>query len=103
MTVNEKLVEFESALNPLIERAMSCVDDANAFLAANTQIEQLMSDGWPDLVSALNAAVPSAEDLAIIQSLSAALSRLETQSRARLVWADDFDEYMRQALSQAPS
>ncbi|MEC8642574.1 MAG: hypothetical protein VXZ67_06670 [Pseudomonadota bacterium] len=103
MTVNEKLVEFERALNPLIERAMSCVGDADAFLAANTQIEQLVSAGWPDLVSALSAAGPSTEELAIIRTLSAALSRLETQSRARLVWADDFDEYMRQALARAPT
>ena len=103
MTVNEKLVEFESALNSLIERAMSCVGDADAFLAAHTQIEQLVSAGWPDLVSELTAAGPSVEELAIIQNLSAALSRLETQSRARLVWADDFNEYMRRALSRAPT
>mgnify|MGYP001230096753 CR=1 FL=1 len=102
MTVNEKLVELESALNPLIERALSCVGDADAFLDVNSQIEQLVSASWPDLVAELAAAGPSAEELAIIQTLSTALAGLETQSRARLVWAEDFDEYMRVALSRTP-
>ena len=102
MTVNEKLVELESTLNPLIERALSCVVDADAFLAANMQIERLMSASWPDLVAELSADGPSAKELAIIELLSAALARLETESRARLVWADDFDEYMQQAMSRTP-
>lgn len=100
MTVNEKLVEFEGALNPLIERALSCVGDAEAFLDANTQIEQLVSARWPDLAAEWGAGGPSAEEQAIIRALSAALASLETQSRARLVWAEDFDEYMRTALSR---
>ena len=102
MTVNEKLVELESTLNPLIERALSCVGDADAFLDANMQIERLMSASWPDLVAELSADGPSAKELAIIELLSAALARLETESRARLVWADDFDEYMQQAMSRTP-
>ncbi|MEK9553122.1 MAG: hypothetical protein VW989_12265 [Rhodobiaceae bacterium] len=102
MTVNEKLVELEGTLNQLIERALSCVGNADAFLAANRQIEQLMSASWPDLVAELSTAGPSAKELAIIEALSAALARLETESRARLVWADDFDEYMQQALSRTP-
>jgi len=102
MTVNEKLVELEGTLNPLIERALSCVGDADALLAANRQIEQLMSATWPDLVAELSADGPSAEERAIIEALSMALARLESETRARLVWADDFDEYMRRALSQTP-
>jgi hypothetical protein len=102
MTVNEKLVEFESALNPLIECALSRVGNADDFLAANTEIEQLMSARWPELATALRAAGPSAEELAVIERLSAALARLETEGRARLVWADEFDEYMQKALSQPP-
>jgi len=102
MTVNEKLVELEGTLNPLIERALSRVGDADALLAANRQIEQLMSATWPDLVAELSADGPSAEERAIIEALSTALARLESETRARLVWADDFDEYMRRALSQTP-
>jgi len=102
MTVNEKLVEFESALNPLIECALTRVGNADDFLAANTAIEQLMSENWPELVAALRATGPSAEELAVIERLSAALARLETEGRARLVWADEFDEYMQRALSKAP-
>jgi hypothetical protein len=102
MTVNEKLVEFERTLNQLIERAQSCVSDATAFLAINTQIEQLVSASWPDLAAELKAAGPSTEALAVMQRMSAALASLETQGRARLVWAEDFDEYMRAALSRVP-
>ena len=102
MTVNEKLVEFEGTLNQLIERALSRVSNADEFLAANTEIEQLMSATWPDLVAELSADGPSAEERVIIEALSTALARLESETRARLVWADDFDEYMRRALSQTP-
>ena len=35
MTVNEKLEELLSALDPLIESACSCVDDTPAFQKAN--------------------------------------------------------------------
>jgi hypothetical protein len=102
MTVNEKLVEFEGTLSQLIERALSRVSNADEFLAANTEIKQLMSAHWPELVTDLKAAGPSAEELAVIKRLSKALARLETQGRARLVWMDEFDEYMRQALSRVP-
>jgi len=102
MTVNEKLVEFEGTLNQLIERALSRVSNADEFLAANTEIEQLMSARWPELVTDLKAAGPSAEELAVIQRLSTALARLETQASARLVWTDEFDEYMKEALSRVP-
>ncbi|MEX0503746.1 hypothetical protein AB3X55_09140 [Alphaproteobacteria bacterium LSUCC0719] len=102
MTVNEKLVEFEGTLNQLIERALSRVSNADEFLAANTEIEQLMSARWPELVTDLKAAGPSTEELAVIQRLSTALARLETRARARLVWTDEFDEYMKEALSRVP-
>ena len=102
MTVNEKLVDFESALDLLIERALTRVGNAQEFLSINRQIEQLLSETWPDLVADLKEAGASAAELAILRRLSDALSRLETQSRARLVWAEDFDEYMRSALSTAP-
>jgi len=102
MTVNEKLVEFEGTLSQLIERALSRVGNADEFLAATTEIEQLVSSHWPELVTDLKAAGPSADELAVIERLSTALARLETQGRARLVWTDEFDEYMRQALSRVP-
>jgi len=102
MTVNEKLVEFEGTLNQLIERALSRVSNADEFLAANTEIEQLMSAHWPELMTDLKVAGPSAEELAVIQRLSTALARLETQASARLVWTDEFDEYMKEALSRVP-
>jgi len=102
MTVNEKLVEFEGTLSQLIERALSRVSNADEFLAANTEIEQLVSARWPELVATLQATGLTAEDLLVIERLSAALARLETQGRARLVWADEFDEYMQRALSRVP-
>jgi len=102
MTVNEKLVEFEGTLSQLIERALSRVGNADEFLAATTEIEQLVSLRWPELVTDLKAAGPSTDELAVIERLSTALARLETQGRARLVWTDEFDEYMRQALSRVP-
>ena len=50
MTVNEKLEELLSALDPLIESACSCVDDAPAFQKVNESIAKVMSESWPCLL-----------------------------------------------------
>ena len=99
MTVNKNLAEFAAALDQLVESAASCVRDADAFLAANRDIESLIAERWPAISSELADSGPTPEEVALVQEISAGLASLETRARARLVWADDFDEYMRNALA----
>ena len=99
MTVNRNLAEFAAALDQLVESAALCVRDADAFLLANRDIEALIAERWQTISSELAETGPTPEEVALVQEISASLARLETQARARLVWADDFDEYMRNALA----
>ena len=41
-----------------------------------------------------------AEDRASLQAMVAAIAELHTLARARLVWANDFEDYMRGALTR---
>lgn len=99
MTVNKNLAEFAAALDKLVESAASCVRDPDAFLSANRDIDALIGDRWQAISYELATSGLTAEDRALVQELSAALASLETQASARLVWAADFDEYMRNALA----
>ena len=100
MTVNEKLEELLSALDPLIERARLCVDDAPAFQKGNESIAKVMSESWPPIAEALASIEPDAGMRAKITEMSEKLSTLEARTRARLVWADDFEDYIRDAVTQ---
>ena len=100
MTVNEMLEELLIALDPLIESARSCVDDAAAFQKVNESIAKVMSELWPPIAEALAAIEPDAEMRAKITKMSEKLADLEARTRARLVWADDFEDYIRQSVTQ---
>ena len=100
MTVNEKLEELLSAVNPLIDSACSCADDALAFQKANESIAKLIAESWPPIAEALAAIEPDAEMRARITKMSKKLADLEARTRARLVWADDFEDYIRDVVTQ---
>ena len=100
MTVNEKLEEFLTALDRLIESAIWCVDDAPAFQKVNGSIAKLMSEAWPTIADTLNSIEPDADMRATIAKMSEKLAILETRTRARLVWADDFEDYIRESVTQ---
>ena len=100
MTVKEKLEELLSALDPLIESACSCVDDAPSFQKVNESIAKVMAESWPPIAEALTSIEPDAEMRARIAKMSEKLADLDTRTRARLVWADDFEDYIREAVTQ---
>jgi len=100
MTVEEKLEELLSALDPLIESACSCADDAPAFHKVNESIAKVMSEAWPPIAEALASIEPDAEVRARIAKMSKKLADLEARTRARLVWADDFEDYVREVVIQ---
>ena len=100
MTVKEKLEELLSALDPLIESACSCADDAPAFHKVNESIAKVMSEAWPPIAEALVSIEPDPGMRAKITEMSDKLSTLEARTRARLVWADDFEDYIRDVVTQ---
>ena len=100
MTVNEKLEELLSAVNPLIDSACLCADDALAFQKVNESIAKIISESWPPIAEALAAIEPDAEMRARITKMSEKLADLEARTRARLVWANDFEDYVRESVTQ---
>ena len=91
---------FVAALDNLIESASSHVRNPDAFLAINKDISNLVESGLPPLVEALDAGElePAAHEL--LKERLASVRELEMKARARLVWSRDFEDYMRDALSE---
>ena len=100
MTANEMLEEFIRTLNDLVESANACVRDPDDFLTINEQIKTLIETDLPSLAEAFSSGKLGADERARLELSLASLGDLEAKGRARLVWAGDFEDYMRQALSR---
>ena len=99
MTGTQEVDNFLAALDDLIESASSYVRNPDAFLAINKDISNLVESGLPPLVEALDAGElePAAREL--LKERLALVRELEMKARARLVWSRDFEDYIRDALS----
>lgn len=100
MTAIELLHGFVNALNDRIEGAVVVVDDYAAFEAASKDIESLIRTELPFVKEAFEETGLDADARKHLENCLKGLSDLETQARARSVWARDFSEYMREALSK---
>ena len=91
---------FVAALDDLIESALSHVRNPDVFLVINKDISNLVETGLPPLVEALDAGElePAAREL--LKDRLASIRQLEMKARARLVWSRDFEDYIRDALSE---
>lgn len=100
MTGTQEVDNFVAALDSLIESASSHVRNPDAFLAINKDISNLVESGLPPLVEALDAGElePAAREL--LKERLASVRELEMKARARLVWSRDFEDYIRDALSE---
>ena len=100
MTGTEEVDNFVAALDNLIESASSHVRNPDAFLSINKDISDLVESGLPPLVEALDAGElePAAREL--LKERLASVRELEMKARARLVWSRDFEDYIRDALSE---
>ena len=100
MTGTEEVDNFVAALDNLIESASSHVRNPDAFLAINKDISNLVESGLPPLVEALDAGElePAAREL--LKERLASVRELEMKARARLVWSRDFEDYIRDVLSE---
>ena len=100
MTAIELLHGFVNALNDRIEGALVVVNDHAAFEAASKDIEILIRTELPHVKEAFDKAGLDADARKHLETCLKGLSDLETRARARSVWARDFSEYMREALSK---
>lgn len=100
MTGTEQLDEFISALNDLIEGALSRVQDPDAFLEANNKIHTLIETTLPLLAEALKGGELGVDARNRLEASMASIQKLEGEVRARLVWSRDFEEYIREAMSK---
>ena len=100
MTGTQEVDNFVASLDDLIERALLHVRNPDAFLAINKDISNLVETGLPPLVEALDAGElePAAREL--LKERLASVRELEMKARARLVWSRDFEDYIRDALSE---
>ena len=100
MTAIELLHGFVNALNDRIEGAIVVIDDHAAFEAASKEIESLIRTELPYVKEAFEETGLDADAQKHLETCLKGLSDLETRARARSVWARDFSEYMREALSK---
>jgi len=101
MTGTEEVDNFVAALDNLIESASSHVRNPDAFLSINKDISNLVESGLPPIVEALDAGElePAAREL--LKERLASVRELEMKACARLVWSRDFEDYIRDALSES--
>lgn len=99
MTGTTQLDEFLTALNNLIESGRTSVRDPDAFLKINQEIAVLIETGLQPLAEALAQGDLGADDRARLEESLAGIRDLEAKARARLEWSNDFEDYMRRALS----
>ena len=99
MTVTEILDRFIATLDGRIEGAMSCVQNAEAFRAACADIEKLISVDLKAVMQAFGENGLGEADRQRLEECLARLVDLESRSRARVVWAQDFEDYIRKSAS----
>ena len=100
MTGTQEVNNFVAALDNMIESADLHVRNPDAFLAINKDISNLVETGLPPLVEALDAGELEPATRELLKARLASVRELEMKARARLVWSRDFEDYIRDALSE---
>ena len=99
MTATEMLDQFIATLNGQIEGAQLCAQNAEAFQSACADIERLISADLEAVMLAFGEQGPGEADRQRLEECLARLAELESRSRARVVWAQDFEDYIRKFAS----
>jgi hypothetical protein len=100
MTATEMLDQFIATLNGQIEGAKSCLENADAFQAVCVDVEQLIKVDLQTVMLAFGEKGPGEADRQRLEECLAKLVDLESRSRARVVWAQDFEDYIRRSASE---
>lgn len=100
MTGTQELTDFVDALDDLIESALLRVRDSDDFLEISRKISNLIETSLPPLVEAMDVGNLAPEARELLKEKLASVRDLEMKARARLVWSRDFEDYIRDALSE---
>ena len=100
MTATEMLDQFIATLNGRIEGAHSCAQNSEAFQAACADIERLISADLQVIMLAFGEKGPGEAERQRLEECLARLIELESRNRARVVWAQDFEDYIRKSASE---
>ena len=100
MTGTQELTDFVDALDVLIESASLLVRDPDDFLEISRKISNLVETRLPPLVEAMDVGNLAPEARELLKEKLASVRDLEMKARARLVWSRDFEDYIRDALSE---
>ena len=101
MTATEKLDRFIATFNRRIEGALSRLQKPQAFQAACADIEQLIGAELQTVILAFGEKGLGEKDRQRLEECLARLAVLESRSRTRVVWAQDFEDYIRRSLSES--
>ena len=101
MTATEMLNQFIATLNGRIGGALSCVRNAEAFQAACVDIEKLIDTDLKAVIQAFGEEGLGEADRQNLEECLAKLVDLESRSRARVVWVQDFEDYIRRVASES--
>ena len=102
MTIERKLEEFVNALEFNLESALSVMDDPNSFLDEMNCIEKHLATAWPPLADLIKQRGLRPEDRVALKKIVDLLTTLEAKTRGRLVWLNDFEDYMQTVLETHP-
>ena len=94
------MTDFVDALDDLIESALLRVRDSDDFLEISRKISNLVETSLPPLVEAMDVGNLAPEARELLKEKLASVRDLEMKARARLVWSRDFEDYIRDALSE---
>ena len=100
MTGTQELTDFVDALDDLIESALARARDPDGLLDINQKISNLVETSLPPLVEALDVGNLAPEARELLKEKLASVRDLENKARARLAWSRDFEDYIRDALSE---
>ena len=100
MTGTQELTDFVDALDDLIESALARARDPDGFLEINQKISNLVETSLPPIVEAMDVGNLAPEARELLKEKLASVRDLEMKARARLVWSRDFEDYIRDALSE---
>ena len=100
MTATEMLDKFIATLNGQIEGASLCMKNAEEFQAACADIEQLIGVDLQAIMSAFGKEGLGELDRQRLEACLAKLNDLESRGRARVVWTQDFEDYIRRSASE---
>jgi hypothetical protein len=90
---------FLDTFKSLLEGALVCPNDGKIFNEKIYEVEQVLLDASPDLVSQLGHHPIESEQAEKINLIISLIRELELKSNAKLDWFQDLDKHLKRTLA----